>query len=99
MARSARAMICLHLVQGDLRSFLIGKMEFAGRDAAEGDAFKAAFISQLKAGTVAACQQFLMLLRQRSLYDGANGMDHIPAGQVEAGRDFRLSCRFWVSLD
>ena len=39
-----------------------------------------------------------MSLRQRSLNDRADGVDHIPAGQIESRGDLRLSRWFLVSL-
>ena len=88
----------LHSVHGDFRRRFVGKMKFAGGDAAERDAVQPVFRCQLQTGTIAVCQQFRIPLGHAPFDDGSHGVNHIPAQQVICGRDLCPSGRFRRAL-
>ena len=59
-------------------------MKHAGGDAAKRDALHAILPGQFQTGAVAGGQQALVLRGHTALDDGADGMQHIIAGQIVA---------------
>lgn len=66
---------CAH---GDLGGFLLRKSEYASRNAAECDASDTVFRSESQTALITAFQQPLMDSIQRSVNDGADGMQRPP---------------------
>ena len=87
-----------HRLHGDLCGQPVGKMKLARGDAAERDAFDMALLRQRQAGAIAGGQQALVCLRHAARDDGTDRMEHIPAGQIERGRQFCQPGFFIVPL-
>lgn len=73
-------------------------MEHAGGDAAKRNTLHAVLLGQFQTGTVAGGQQALIIQGHTTLNDGADGMQHIIAGQIVSLGDFGLSGGFLMAL-
>ena len=62
-------------LDGDLCGALIGKMKFAGRDAAEGDRSETIFDGDFQTGSVAIGEKFFVSGRQAAVDDRTDGMN------------------------
>ena len=91
-------LIGLNGLNGDLRGFFPGKMEFPSGNAAESHAFQPVLFRRFQTGTVAGSQLRPMGFRQSAAHVGAYGVQHIPAGQVERGRELGLPDGFVMPL-
>ena len=76
----------------------VGEMKLPRGNAAERYAFQLVFCCQLQAGAVAGGEQFFVLFSYSTADDRTDRMQHIAAGQIECGRDFRLSGGFRTVL-
>ncbi len=65
------------------RSPLIGEVEYARGDAAEGDALQSIFLCKVKTAAIASCQLLFLFLGGNAVGNNrANGMDHMLGRQV-----------------
>ena len=92
------AFVLPHRVHGDFCGFVIWKMELSRGNAAERHAFYAVFLRQFQTGTIAGGKQLPVTSRYTTVYDWADGMENIIAGQIVGGRELCLSSRFLVPL-
>ena len=73
-------------------------MEHAGGYAAERNALDTILRGQLQTGTVAGGQQALIFRGHTALNDGADGVQHIVAGQIVSLGNFGLPSRLFMTL-
>ena len=73
-------------------------MKHAGGDAAKRDALHAVLPGQLQTGTVAGGQQALILRGYTAIDNGADGVQHIVAGQIVSLGNFGLPGRLFMTL-
>ena len=83
---------------GDLGGAVVWEAENAGGNAAESDAFEIIFGSEGEAAFVAAGELGFVLRRQRSVDDGADGVENIARWQIVARCDLGLAGRFEMAL-
>ena len=72
--------------------------ENASRNATESDACCSVFGGKIQATPVARCEQLAIAFGERSRDNRPDRMQYKFAGQVEGGRDFRGTRRFFVTL-
>ena len=88
----------MHSFYGNLSGSLVGEMKHAGGDAAKRDALHAVLPGQLQTGTVAGGQQALILRGYTAIDNGADGVQHIVAGQIVSLGNFGLPGRLFMTL-
>lgn len=94
-------MLCQKFFDGrysDLRRRFVGEMKYPGGDAAERDALQTVFRRKLQTRAVAGGEKLFIPLRDRAFHDGANRVQHVPAGKIEGGGDLRFPGGFGVPL-
>lgn len=77
---------------------IVGEMKLTCGNTAERHAFQAILCRQLQAGAIAGSQQLFVLFGHSPVDNWANSVQHIPARQIERGRDFRLTGGFGMAL-
>ena len=87
-----------HRVHGDFGGFFIWEMKFPGGNAAECHARDSVLPRQFQTGTVAGGKQLPVYGGHAAVYDRADGMEDIIAGQIVGGREFGLPGGFLMSL-
>ena len=88
----------MHGLHRDLRRPLVGKVKFSRGDAAERDALQPPRRGQVQAAAVAGGKQRFVLRRHTAFDDGADGVQDIPAGQMERRGDLGLAGRLKMTL-
>lgn len=87
-----------HRLNGDLRRQFVWKAELAGGNTAKRNAAQPVPGRQVQTGAVAVCQQPLVGAGNSAADDRANGVQHIPAGQIVGACDLCSAGRLFMTL-
>lgn len=87
-----------YLAHGDLCRSIVWKMKFTRGDAAERDGLQPVLRRKRKTGAIAGGEKLSVLLRQCTVYNRPNRVEHMTRGEIVPCCDLRRARRLGMAL-